>query len=216
MKLFYTPKSHFSRKVRILVGAYNNKAITDSLQLVDIGNVGSNKQNEFGPNPMMKVPTLLDGDNDNSNRRFTEVFDSDNIAQYLVREKFKDEEDKFQVLHPTTKVLNARAIMNTVMSNEVELILARRSGLDTTKHVRFEKHLQGIRQGLEWLESNADLIFPGESTGMAKPTYAGFHLTCLFDHLRLYDVVPTDEYKNLNKQVSLMSKLPYVEETYPR
>jgi glutathione S-transferase len=253
MKFYFTPRSHFSRKVRLLLGAYNtanvpiyvlatpptstlasasaspstskssrrykspsSSAIPDTppsssihaghIDFIDIGNVGKSEANGFGPNPMMKVPTLVDCDG-------TEVIDSDHIASYLVRNVFLDSaEDKFEVLTTKTQVLNARAILNTIMSNEVELVLARRAGMDTTKYPRFNKHILAINQGLTWLDERMLSIFKEE-----QPTYINFHLLSAYDHLKLYDIVPVSEeiYPNLSRIVESMQAFPYVKETYP-
>jgi glutathione S-transferase len=121
MRLYYTPRSHYSRKVRMLMGGLHL-----ATELVNVGNVAESNSALFGENPLMKVPTLVDGDKT--------IFDSDNIAQYLVRTY--DRKDTFQVL--TTKIdeLNARSVMNGVMAAEVELIMAERTGkpfVDSTR-----------------------------------------------------------------------------------
>ena len=71
MQLIYTPRSHFSRKVRILLAALGLEA-----ELIDAGNVAEAEPAAFGANPLMKVPTLVD--------EGRAVFDSDHIAAYLV------------------------------------------------------------------------------------------------------------------------------------
>src|SRR5688572_19364517 len=101
MKLYFTPRSHFSRKVRILVDAWKLE-----VELLDVGNVASMGSEAFGPNPLMKVPTLVDGS--------SSIIDSDHIAQYLVRRH--DPQDAFGVLTNDVELLNARAIMNGVMA----------------------------------------------------------------------------------------------------
>jgi glutathione S-transferase len=193
MKLYFTPRSHFSRKVRILLDAWKVE-----VELHDVGNVGRISGEAFGPNPLMKVPALIDGN--------SSVMDSDHIAQYLARRH--DPQDAFEVLTNAVETLNARAIMNGVMAAEVEVILARRAGMDTSAHGRFEKIIESIRQGLDWLEGRAAL-FPD------RPSYAGFHLTCMWDHLALYGIVELDHPK-LREQVARMSRLPYVASSLPR
>jgi glutathione S-transferase len=168
MQLVYTPRSHFSRKVRLLADALGLE-----LALLDAGNVAAGDA-AFGPNPLMKVPTLLDGDR--------AIFDSDHIAAWLVRRH--DPADRFGVLSADPDALNARAVMNGVMGLEVELILAERTGLGTA-HPRFDKMRDGMRQGLEWLEAN-ERLFP------EAPSYLGFHLVAMWDHLAFYGVVPMD------------------------
>ncbi|TDF41533.1 glutathione S-transferase family protein [Alteromonadaceae bacterium M269] len=191
MKLYYTPRSHFSRKVRILL-----RAMEIDVELVDVGNVADG-HDIFGSNPLMKVPTVVDGELD--------VFDSDHIAQYLVRKYTPD--DKFSVFTTDVMELNARAVINGAMSAEVELLLAERTGLDTGKHQRFDKIKASIVNGLMWLESHAD-VFP------EKPSYLGFHLVSMWDHLKLYGLVQLD-YPQLKEKVERISKEPFVSESMP-
>jgi glutathione S-transferase len=193
MKLYFTPRSHFSRKVRILLDAWKI-----DVELLDVGNVADMSGDAFGPNPLMKVPTLIDG--------ASSIIDSDHIAQYLVRRY--DPRDTFVVLTSDVELLNARAIMNGVMAAEVEVILARRMGTDTTRHQRFDKILESIRRGLDWLEDHA-ATFP------QFPSYAGFHLTSMWDHLALYGIVEL-VHPRLQEQVARMSALPYVVASLPR
>lgn len=190
MKLYYTPRSHFSRKVRILLRAWNV-----DVQLIDIGNVGDANRETFGPNPLMKVPALVDG--------VVTVLDSDHIAAYLTR-KF-DPNDAFGVLAADVETLNMRAVLNGAMAAEVELILARRSGMDTSVHRRFDKIMDSIRSGLDWMEMRADRLPP-------HPSYVGFQLVCFWEHLILYKILELN-YPKLQTYVATLSGLPYVAET---
>jgi len=144
MRLYYTPRSHYSRKIRMLLGGLHMSA-----ELVNVGNVADSNSTLFGENPLMKVPTLVDGDKT--------IFDSDHIAQYIVRTY--DREVTFQVLTTRIDELNARSVMNGVMAAEVELILAERTGLDTKAFRRFDKMRDTILEGLGWLEKTID-VFP--------------------------------------------------------
>ena len=192
MKLFYTPRSHFSRKVIILANALNL-----DLELLDAGNVAESTTEAFGQNPLMKVPTLVDDG--------VAIFESDHIAQYLVRRH--DPADRFGVLTEDTARLNARSVMNGIMTAEVELILAARAGMDTNAHARFGKLKQAIGNGLDWLERHAE-IFP------ASPSYLGFHLTAMWDHLALYATTPL-HHEKLRDRVASMSALAYVSSSAP-
>lgn len=192
MRLYYTPRSHFSRKVRMLLGGLQLSA-----ELVNVGNVAESNAEMFGENPLMKVPTLVDGENT--------IFDSDHIAEYIVRTY--DREDRYQVLTTRIADLNARAVMNGIMSAEVELILAERTGLDTKAHRRFDKMREAILAGLEWLEKHVNQ-FP------KQPTYLGFHLIALWDHLVLYQVCPMEQ-PRLQAYVEQWRTLPFVAETKP-
>jgi len=190
MKLYYTPRSHYSRKVRILMGGLGLDA-----ELIDVGDVSSHVPDQFGLNPLMKVPTLHHGD--------TVLFESDHIAQYLVRTF--DPEDRFKVLTTDTETLNARAVMNGIMAAEVEFILSKRTGMDVEAYLRFQKLNAVIRDGVQWLEDHASL-FTGE------PSYADFHLVSMTKHLRYYDLIPF-EFPTLTKRVNTIARIDYVAAT---
>ena len=165
MKLFMTPKSHFSRKVRLLLDH-----LELSYDMIDVGNVATDDPDNFGGNPLMGVPVLEDG---------TEwLVDSDNISSYLSRTY--DPEDRFAVLTSSVDLLNARAVMNGVMGNEVKLILSKRTGLDPGPHAYFQKAAHAIELGLGWLEARSALFQP------ESPGYAEFHLVSMWDHLESF------------------------------
>jgi len=193
MKLYCTPRSHFSRKVRILLDAWGVE-----VTLEDIGNVADANAHGFGPNPLMKVPTLVDDD--------TVVFDSDTIAAYLVARH--DPNDTYAVGTRDLAVLNARAVLNGAMAAEVEVLLARRTGIDTGVYPRFAKHLASIAASLSYLEARAEL-FAGE------PSYLGFHLVSLWEHLAFYGLVELP-FLRLAAHVARLSALPYVARSAPR
>lgn len=192
LRLIYTPRSHFTRKVRLLLDG-----LGIGVELVDAVNAAEADPARFGPNPLMKVPTLIDGER--------VVFESDHIAAYLVRRH--DPGDRFAVLATDVDTLNARAVMNGVMAAEVELILGARTGLDTA-HPRFDKMRAAIGQGLAWLEAR-HTVFP------ETPSYLGFHLVAMWDHIALYDLAPL-EYPRLRQVVARLDALPYVGRSRPR
>lgn len=188
MQLFYTPLSHFSRKVRILSGLLG----LDML-LVDVGNTAEADLPHFGGNPLLRVPVLWDGER--------MLMESDAIAAYLVR-RF-DPADAFGVLTQDLDRLNARAVMNGVMAAEVELILAARTGLDVAAHRRFAKHRQVIVDGLHWLERWA-FVFDGE------PDYLDFHLVCMWEHLLWFRNMPAGDFPQLSLRAERIGALPIV------
>ena len=184
MKLFATPKSHFSRKVRLLLDHMDLK-----YELVDVGNVAKGAPAKFSGNPAMSVPVLEDGQ--------VWLIESDHIAAYLARTYGGD--DPYQVLTDDTDILNARAVMNGIMGNEVKLVLSARTGLDPGPHAYFQKAKSAIGQGLAWLESRTDL-FQDDAL-----TYAQFHFLSMWDHLVLYDLVALD-YPKLRGVAAVLSQ----------
>lgn len=167
MKLYATKLSHFSRKVRLLLDHYGLQ-----YEFSDIGNVADADAKIFNGNPLMSVPVLVDGGQ--------WLIDSDNIAAYIVRKH--DPGDIYGVLTECPQTLNARAVLNGIMSNEVKLILAQRTGVDTDPLVYFQKAESSIKNGLTWLEERADLF------SVEQPGYIEFHLIALWDHLNYYEI----------------------------
>lgn len=190
MQLLYTPTSHFARKARIIAGG-----IGVELELVNAGNVANLSGNQLELNPLMKVPTLFSPDG--------VIFDSDVICAWLVR-RF-DPADRFGVLGTDLALLNARTVMNGVMSAEVELALAARTGLDIQSGQRFDKFRQAIAAGLSWLEANfsASFAFPCND----------FHLVCLWDHLILTRMLPAHPLPRLLERVEATRRNPVVAAT---
>lgn len=194
MKLYATPLSHFSRKVRILLDLYKIP-----YEFTDIGNVASSDTVAFASNPLMKVPVLLDGE--------AWLIESDHIASYLVNKT--DSEDRYSVLTKDISQLNMRALMNGIMTEEVKILLARRTGVPTDQYPFFDKALKSIKDGFSWLEQNHSRF------NSANPKYLDFHLVCLWDHIAYYDLVPLN-YSRLSEHVSRVSENPIVMQTAPQ
>lgn len=193
MKLFYTPGSHFARKVRLLAAA-----LQIPLELINIRSTFGINPVVFGNNPLMTVPTL----------RIEEklIFDSDVIAAFLVHRY--DPDDRFGVLTDDIDILNARSVMNGIMSAEVELVLAARRGVDTLIPERLQKMRLTIAHGLAWLEERSELFSD-------EPDYPGFHLVALWDHLVFFQHMPAQHFPRLERHVHRLSQLPLVSASHP-
>ena len=94
------------------------------------------------------------------------------------------------------------------MAAEVELLLAGRAGVDVHAYPRYGKLRSAMSAGLAWLEARA-AVFP------QAPSYLGFHLVALWDHVALYDLVPLD-HPALRACVARLEDAPGVAETRPR
>lgn len=163
-----TQRSHFTRKVRLLLDHLEHP-----YRLKDMGNVADQDPERFGGNPLMSVPVLTDGD--------MSVFGSDNIASYLVRKL--DPSDRFEVMVNDPRILNARSVLNGAMEAEVKLILAERTGLTTNEVIFFDKARHVIENVLNWCDTHSDLFV------RTAPTYLQFHFLSFWEHLHLYNVV---------------------------
>ncbi|WP_417335340.1 glutathione S-transferase [Halobacteriovorax marinus] len=194
MKLYATPRSHFSRKVRILLELYSIP-----YEFIDVGNVADSDLETFGKNPLMKVPALIDGEN--------WIIESDHIANYIVN-KF-DPVDKYQVKIESVADLNIRAVLNGTMTEEVKIILGKRTSIPINEFSFFDKALASIGNGLDWL----DLNFPKVDVECLK--YRDIHLVCLCEHLEFYKVISLDRYSNLRKAILQLSDLSEIKKTSP-
>ena len=199
IKLVTTPLSHFGRKVRILLDIYK-------IPYEVIGVPGNNialvtSPSDAAHNPLMKVPVLQHGKE--------WVIESDHIASYIIGEF--DNKDLFNVNTRNIFDLNARAIMNGVMIDEVRVITAGRHKVSIDNSY-FKKAQLSVGNGLNWLEQN-NLKF-----NRNMPTYREFHLICMWDHLKYYNFVPrmSEIYPNLGEIViAIGSTFPIVKQSAP-
>ncbi|WP_440957165.1 glutathione S-transferase family protein [Oceanicaulis sp. LC35] len=169
MKLIGTPRSHFTRKVRLLLDHWDAPYAFE-----DVGDVSQADPARFCGNPAMSIPVLEEG--------AVWLIESDHIAQHL--SKRFDPQDRLKVRRSDPETLNRRAILNTIMSQEVKLVLGKRTGLETQGAAYFDKARAAILHGLDWLEVRAD-TFDAEAPG-----YGEFHFIAAWEHLALYDTVP--------------------------
>lgn len=197
MKLIATPLSHYARKSRVLLDLYGLP-----YTFVDIGPIAEvHLPGEAGNNPMMRVPVLEHGSD--------WLIESDHISSFLVRQY--DPQDKYKVNSHTVFDLNARAMMNGIMAEEVKVIVARRMQVPTESYKYFGKAHNAIEHGLTWLNAHHAQF------DAVNPTYRDFHLVCCWDHLEYYDFVPnmTGKFKHLHEIVSRVSENEIVRQTAP-
>ncbi|MBL9017010.1 MAG: glutathione S-transferase family protein [Myxococcales bacterium] len=193
MKLHGTPLSHFTRKIRILAAE-----LEIPLELVRERTVMSTSVEAYANNPLMRVPTLVDGD--------VTLIESDHIARYLVAKH--DPSDRLGVRSERVEDLNRLAVLNGVMANEVTPILSKRGGLDITGIVYFDKLLAAIDSGLAWLDARIDPDAPGFD-------YRDLTLICAWQHLAHYGLRPLDPYRRLAARVARFADRPSVASTTP-
>lgn len=195
MKLFFTPLSHFSRKVRILIEAYGL-----SCEYINIKNVAQNDPLQFGDNPLMGVPVLED--------EGAWLIDSNHIAYYLTKKY--DPNDPFNVLSNDILDLNIRAVLDGMMGNEVKLILGARTGIAVDEFFYFQKAKKAIHNSLKWLAERHS------SFSRAKLSFREIHLICALKHLQKYGLVEVQEYPDLYAIVSRWDMDPRIEPSDPK
>ena len=188
MKLYYTPLSHFSRKVRLVLDHFKAE-----YELEDVGSVASLEAAHFADNPLMNVPVLKSGND--------WLIDSDHIAMYLARKY--DPSDRLNIAANSLAVLNARAVMNGIMQNDVKLVLGERTGINIDDLVYFQKSRKSIAGGLLWLQERVHLLNGN------RPTYLDFHFISMWDHLKYFGLVDL-KYSRLEAVATALSQHPEI------
>lgn len=193
MKLYATPLSHFSRKIRILLAE-----LGIPFEWVQTPGVMDPTVATYGDNPLLRIPTLVDGDHT--------VIESDHIARYIVA-KF-DPRDWFGVASVEVDALNRLAVANGVMANEVTILLAKRGGLDITGAVYFAKLATAIEQGLAWLDARVAQDAPFD--------YRDIALICMWQHVEHYGLVAAlERFPRIATRVAMFGDRPSVATTTP-
>lgn len=184
MKLYMTPLSHFSRKIRVIAGVFGLQ-----MEYVDVGPVAAIGLEKFANNPLMGVPVLT--------AENLWLVDSENIAAYLLKKY--DPHNTLKYFSNNLADLNARAIMNGTMANDVKIVQGTRSHIPVYEYPYFQKAKESILCSLEWLNSKADSLFSDEIT------YNTVLLTCTIDHLKYFDVVDLNSFSKLTKLTEKMN-----------
>ncbi len=244
LRLISTPLSHFGRKPQALLDLYKlNYAFID-IGNVALTKTPS----EAGNHPLMKVPVLEYGDmwmvesdhiagyivdlvdsgklsnssncsskssnnnsnnnHNNSNSRSNSGGDGNNDKQI----------DRYRVWTRDVFDLNARAIMNGIMTDEVKVIAAGRHQVPVREYSYFNKCYDSVKNGLQWLENNHEKLSSSSSSSSssASITYRDIHLVCLYEHLLYYDFVPLSPYPQLKYTVdSVNYRCPTLQQTSP-
>jgi glutathione S-transferase len=193
LQLHGTPLSHFTRKVRILLAELGVQ-----YEQIWLPSVMAASSESYAGNPLMRVPTLVDGDN--------LLFDSDHIARYLVG--IYDPSDWFGVRSDEPMALNRLAVTNGIMSNGVTLILAKRGGLEDVDSVVYLRKLRvALEGGLVWLDTSI--------AADAPMTWGDITLICMWQHLEHYKLVDLAAYKRIAARVAQFATRPSIISTTP-
>ena len=188
LQLYGTPRSHFTRVVRITC-----HELQLDFEWVDVGNVGVSES--FGGSPLMQVPVLVDGDRT--------VWDSHNICRYLVE---RQGADPLGMESLDWVGRNLVSVIQGVMSTEVRLILAERCGMGTTGVV-FDKARETIRRGLAWIDEHIE--------GHDGLDYPAVCAVAMWEHLLLYRNAERGQAPRLERVVAKLGEHDSIARTRP-
>lgn len=198
MDLYYTPLSHYARKVRVLLDLYKAP-----YTLINIKNVAETNLSLFENNPLMKIPVLRHEDE--------WIIDSDSIAHFIVQAL--DPSDRYNVLSPTIDDMNFRAILNGIMDAEVKYILAKRTGIPVADYPFFDKALLTISRGLEWIDEWLEQNL--NTTTDSSLHYKDIHLICAWEHLEHSNIIELN-YPNIKAHISQLAQLDEIASSSPK
>lgn len=197
LRLYATPLSHFARKVRILL-----HELDVPFELHFVEDLLSSDPKDFGGNPILRIPTLVDGD--------AWVVESDQIARHCA-ERF-DPTDRHAVLSLSLRQRNALSMINAAMAAEVEILLSQRSGIEEIESLKyFRRHYRVIEHCLAWLEEAGPSLWTQQGL-----SYLDIALVCMWEHLEHYETIPNlDAFAWLTQQVDQWKGRPSFLETAP-
>lgn len=187
-QLHGTPRSHFTRVVRILC-----HELSLDVDLVDVGNVANAEA--FGGNPLMQVPTLVDGERS--------IWDSHNICRYLVE---REGADPLGIESLDWQGRNLVAVIHGVMSAEVKLVMAVRTGMDPRGGI-FDKARGMLRRGLAWIDERID--------DQKELGYPAVCAVCMWDHLLLFGNAERSEAPRIDRFVERLGERASIVSTRP-
>jgi glutathione S-transferase len=186
--LYGTPRSHFTRIVRILC-----HELSLDVDWVDVGNVGVAQA--FGGNPLMQVPVLVDGEH--------AVWDSHDICRYLVE---RQGADPLGIESLDWAGRSLVSVVQGVMIAAVRLVLAERCGMETTGPF-FDKARETIRRGLEWIDERIE-----SQVGL---TYPAVCAVAMWDHLLLYRHAEQADAPRIDRVVQRLGEHASIARTRP-
>jgi glutathione S-transferase len=203
MRLYGTPPSHFTRKVRVLL-----QELRVPYEFVSIPDLFAVGQQHFGQNPLQRFPVLEhDG---------TRLIESDLICEYLIDRFGAGTGFASYYPEPKNRVRDGQsiAVMNGTMDAGVNLLRGKRSGIEPwEKYPFFRQELAAIGEGLAWLEKDLgarDSYYPGRLT-MPDVT-----LMCALEWLAFREFwTDHSKHPNLARFVAAHGGRPSFQSTHP-
>lgn len=200
MKLLYTPNSPYARKVRIVA---MEKHIDIDLQEVKLGDTDSPLLNY---NPLGKIPVLILDDDEG-------LYDSRVIIEYL---DARTPVSKLMPSEPRLRISVIRwcALADGICDASIAVMLEKRKPLEKQSADTIEKQMAKVENGLAQL--NKDI---SKKKWCVNETFslADIAVGCMLGYinLRFKDLAWHDNYPNLAKHFTILSKRPSFKATEP-
>lgn len=203
MKLYGTPPSHFTRKVRVLL-----EELSLPYEFVVLSHLMEVGEEKFAQNPLHQFPVLEDGG--------LNLIESDLICDYILREYGRKSPLYPMIPDSPSYYLDQKrlAIMNGGMAAGVKLIRAKRSEIPSfEKFTFFRQEREALEASLRWLERDLG----NKTTYHAqKFTMLEINLMCFVEWALFREMIPSlENYPNLAHFVHFHKNRPSFERTHP-
>lgn len=203
MRLYGTPPSHFTRKVRVVL-----QELKVPYEFVVLGNLLEVGEEKFAGNPLHLFPVLDAGDQ--------RLFESSLICEYLIEKFGQGNELSAYCPAPENKIrdLQRMAVMNGAMSAGVSLVRAKRSGIENGDNFAFfRQEKEALAAALRWLEKdlgNRASYYPG------RLTMVDITLQCLLEWAAYREMgPPVSKFPHLASFMNGFSSRPSFAGTHP-
>ncbi len=200
MKLYGTPPSHFTRKVRVVL-----QELALPFQFLVLDRLLETGEENFAQNPLHQFPVLVDGDRN--------LIESDLICEYLLQEYGVKNPDL--CFFPTGDLWQHKkrlAIINGGMAAGVKLIRAKRSELSWDCPF-FRQEQAALNASLRWLDK--DLGNKNEYT-QGQFSLLEISLLCFLEWALFREMIPSLEpHGNLARFAQSHKSRPSFAQTHP-
>lgn len=203
MKLYGTPPSHFTRKVRVTL-----QELGVACEFVPLTQLMDTEPDHFAGNPLLQYPVLED-----EGRR---LFESDLICEYLLEKHGRPSSpmvylprgDRFEHLRRLS-------VINGGMAAGVKIIRAKRSGIASfEKYVFFQQEAAALAAALRWLDQDlGDRVFYGPG---AQLSLLDVSLMCFVEWALFREMAANlNSYPNLARFIAAHRERPAFAATHP-
>lgn len=205
MRIYGTPPSHFTRKVRVLL---QELGLPYEFKVFEMSRLGEVGEENFAGNPLHLIPVLDDG--------AEKIFDSSIICEYLIDRYGAGKEISSYYPVASEKVRDQKRliIINGAMSAGVSLIRAKRSGIEAwDDYAFFRQEKAAIAAAQRWLEKEL-----GARTSFYKGrfTMLEISLQCLLEWAAFRGfILPEGEIPNLYAFMRHQARRPSFAGTHP-
>jgi glutathione S-transferase len=190
--------SHFTRVTRIFAVELG---VECSLQVVpDLMSIGVD---DYGENPALRVPTLRTSDGP--------WFGALNVCRQLARLSALNRCIVWPEALVSPSLCNAQELVLQAMATEVTLVMTGVAGNEPPNNHQ-TKLWASLRNSLSWLDANARAALASLPLDRDL-SYLEVTLFCLITHLAFRNVLPVDDYRELNEFCRNFSLRPSAAQT---